>query len=92
MKVVELKVIDATFDYFWSSYPRKISKKMAKRAWEKLSTAQQKEAIEGLKGYVLYWERKGIEKEFIPHASTWLNQERWDDELEDETQWDKILG
>ena len=28
-----------------------------------------------------YWVAKGTDWEFIPHASTWLNQERFEDEL-----------
>ena len=31
---------------------------------------------------------KDTKKEFIPHASTWLNQERWNDEYETENKLD----
>lgn len=84
--MVQLKVMHNKnlFDLFWENYPRKVGKKTAKKSFEKLSAVQQKDALDGLEKYCEYWEAEGTEKQFIPHASTWLNQERWEDELEDE--------
>jgi hypothetical protein len=70
-----------TFENFWSQYPRKIGKLTAKRSWEKLSQENQQKALEAIIEHRKYWAAKGTDWEFIPHASTWLNQERFEDEL-----------
>ena len=69
------------FDEFWSLYPRKIAKATARKAWAKLSAEQQLMAAKAIDTHCQYWNAKETELEFIPHCSTWLNQERWEDEL-----------
>jgi len=71
----------ANFDNFWNMYPRKVGRLTAKRSWEKLSQENQQKALEAIVEHRKYWSAKGTEWEFIPHASTWLNQERFEDEL-----------
>jgi len=71
----------ANFDEFWMIYPRKIGKLTAKRSWEKLSQENQQKALEAIVEHRKYWVAKGTDWEFIPNASTWLNQERFEDEL-----------
>ncbi len=68
------------FEDFWSRYPIKSAKQSALKAWLKLSPNQAlrmeiREALEAQKKSD-QWQRG-----FIPHASTWLNGERWNDEL-----------
>ena len=70
-----------TFENFWSQYPKKVGKLTAKRSWEKLSQENQQKALEAIVDHRKYWVAKGTDWEFIPHASTWLNQERFEDEL-----------
>jgi hypothetical protein len=70
-----------TFENFLQQYPRKIGKLTAKRSWEKLSLDNQQKALEAIVEHRKYWAAKGTDWEFIPHASTWLNQERFEDEL-----------
>ena len=70
-----------TFEQFWQQYPKKVGKLTAKRSWEKLSQENQQKALEAIVEHRKYWTSKGTEWEFIPHASTWLNQERFEDEL-----------
>ena len=69
------------FDEFWSLYPRKIAKATARKAWGKLSAEQQLMAAKAINTHCEYWKTKETELEFIPHPATWLNQERWEDEL-----------
>jgi len=69
------------FNLFWAQYPRKIGKLTARRSWEKLSQENQQKALEAIVEHRKYWAAKGTDWEFIPHASTWLNQERFEDEL-----------
>jgi hypothetical protein len=70
-----------TFENFWSQYPKKVGKLTAKRSWEKLSLDNQQKALEAIAEHRKYWVAKGTDWEFIPHASTWINQERFEDEL-----------
>jgi hypothetical protein len=74
------KMID--FAAAWALYPRKVNRKDAERAWVRLPHASQSAAMDALPTHVLYWSATGTEKEFIPHFSTWINGERWTDELE----------
>lgn len=70
------------FEQFWSMYPRKVAKGAAMKAWVRLTPMEQQQALEALPNHVKYWELKQTEKEYICHASTWLNQWRWMDELD----------
>jgi hypothetical protein len=71
-----------SFDEFWSIFPRKVSKRAALKAWEKELKAGTDPAIiiEGLKRQLPMLMAK--DPQFIPHASTWLNGGRFEDELE----------
>jgi len=69
------------FDEFWSAYPRKIAKAVARKAFAKLTEQQQLDACKTIDDHNAYWKAKETELEFIPHPATWLNQERWEDEL-----------
>lgn len=84
----ETERVREQFDAFWLSYPRKVAKPDAERAWKKLSLPDGEferimSALEVHKGCRKWRENDG---EFIPHPATWLNQRRFDDELELPTQ------
>jgi len=71
------------FDTFWKSYPRKVAKGDARKAWvqtEKIRPSLDLilEAIENQKNTQQWIENGGI---YIPYPATWLRQERWDDEV-----------
>jgi len=72
------------FDTFWAAYPRKIAKAEARKAWAQ--TEQIRPPLEKLLAAILsaskseQWTKQG--GSFIPHASTWLRGERWEDEHE----------
>jgi len=70
------------FDEFWKLYPRKVSKRVAQKIWERMPKEEQEAAFEALPVHIKYWRLKETETEFIPHAATWLNQGRWEDELD----------
>ena len=73
-----------TFDEFWQAYPRKQGKGQARKAYAKaLKAARHDDIMFGLSQQIPSMEAK--EKQFIPHASTWLNGERWTDEPEEPT-------
>lgn len=63
------------FDSFWNAYPRKTSKQSASKAFAKLSDDNQQKAIANIAR--LY---ANTEVQFVPHAATYLNQARWEDQ------------
>lgn len=68
-----------SFSEFWEAYPRHVGKKVAQRCWDKLGIFEQQAVIDGLRLWKqsVDWQCEPI---FIPHASTFLNQRRWEDE------------
>ena len=71
-----------TFAVFYGLYPRKMGRKEAERSWKKLTPDQQLECIEAMPNYLKYWRIKETAKDYIPYPATFLNQERWTDELD----------
>jgi len=69
------------FETFWALYPRKVSKRVAQRKFEALKKDEQQQALEALPNHIAYWKSKNTEMEFICHASTWLSQYRFEDEI-----------
>ncbi|MEV7606100.1 hypothetical protein AB0N65_11730 [Paenarthrobacter sp. NPDC089322] len=73
------------FDAFWGEYPRKVGKEAAKKAFAKaLRLTSYGTIMEGVGN--LRMEVAGKDPKFTPHAATWLNAGRWDDEPEPPTQ------
>lgn len=72
------------FDLFWNAYPKKVAKVAAKKAFLKVNEPVDVliKAIEEQKKSKQWKESNG---QFIPNPSTWLNQERWNDQLDVET-------
>ena len=69
------------FELFWSTYPRRIAKGAARLAFARaLRKASFEDIMAGVSRYVEYIEARGTEMQFVCHASTFLNQERWEDE------------
>lgn len=71
------------FERFWEEYPLKKAKKYAEGIWlRKISPEIAPMIIEDVqkrKRYDHAWLKDG--GSFVPHASTYLNQERWNDEI-----------
>lgn len=81
-KVAEPKS-DPGFDAFWKEYPNKQNKGQARISWAKLKPDQelQQKILDALR---VQKKSKAWTKEngeFIPHPSTWLNAEGWDNEV-----------
>ena len=77
-------VYDERFEKFWSVYPKKVGKGAARTAFMKLKPSQ--ELTDTMIKAVRVAERsdqwRKDKGQFIPNPSTWLNQRRWEDELE----------
>ena len=71
------------FELFWKLYPRKASKKAAKKAWMDIKPDKSMVSIiiAAINSANLYWSHQGISLKHIPHPSTWLAEERWEDEF-----------
>jgi hypothetical protein len=76
--VIDAEVLEFSFDEFWSLYPNKTNKKGAKVKFDKL-TKSQKEKIEQHLPYFI--SNKPFKEYNYPHATTYLNQERFNDEV-----------
>lgn len=72
------------FDIFWKAYPRKVEKKYAKKVWGRIPMSDEffkivMDALEKFKKSEGWTKQRGA---FIPHPTSWLNGERWNDEFE----------
>lgn len=72
----------ADFEQFWAVYPRRIAKAAARKVWEKIRPDD--ELLQQMLA-ALEWQRQQDQwqrdaGQYVPHASTWLNQKRWLDE------------
>ena len=67
------------FEDFWIIYTRKVRRKDARTAWDRMTQEQQLLALVAVVEWRKVWAT--MDEEYIPHASTWLRAERWDDEL-----------
>lgn len=85
-------ICSARFDRFWAAYPRKVGKGAARKIWTKLNPSDDLilKMISSLEKQCSssQWQKDG--GQYIPHPSTWLNQERWDDEISDQERGDGI--
>jgi hypothetical protein len=65
--------VDAVFEEFWVTYPRKADKPAARRAWAKV-TADPAVVLAGAR---LYRDDANREDAFTKYPATWLNNEGW---------------
>jgi hypothetical protein len=71
------KPTDIAFDDFWNSYPRKIAKADAIKAWKKAIKRKSPEDLVRLAK--VYSEGKLPETTYIPYPASWLNKELYED-------------
>lgn len=79
----EIDIYIDHFDTFWKAYPKKVGKGAAEKSFKKLKVDKDLldvmlKAIENQKQ-----SKQWSDKQFIPNPSTWLNQRRWEDEVEE---------
>ena len=79
------KILEQKFNSFWTEYSKKVDKKKALNIWLKKIKPDNElfeKIMSSLKRTKLSkeWQKNG--GEFIPHPTTWLNGERWNDEHE----------
>ena len=73
----------AAFDTFWTAYPRHTNKKAAQQAFQKINPDADllNIMLQSVAAWKLsqQWTKDG--GQYIPHAATWLNGRRWEDEV-----------
>lgn len=65
------------FELFWRSYPRRVAKGAARKAFDK---AIKKTTLENMTRAIREYIARKPEKIDFKHPATWLNSECWDDE------------
>lgn len=71
-----------SFDDLWAMYPKKEGKKYASKCWERLTPEQKSAAVSALPTHLRKWDMDGRQRQYYPDLSTWINQERWEDEID----------
>ncbi len=83
---INKKNTSSVFDDFWKGYPNKANKKKAKISFDRLTKTKQQLAIEDIKTRFV-----GVDNvKYIPHATTYINGERWEDETQTLNQIEEI--
>ena len=70
---------EKNFEVFWTAYPVKVQKKKAASIWSRLSPIQRDSALRDVpirREQDDQWKRG-----FVPHPTTYLNGERWNDQV-----------
>ena len=84
---------NVAFDKFWEVYPNKKGKGAARKAWNKAKINGKLDmilkAVEEQKSLDQWVKDKG---QFIPYPATWLNQERWEDEVQAKPKKGPLIG
>lgn len=72
------------FTRFWQAYPKRVQKKTARYAFfNACKIADKYDIIIAAQEFAKAIKSNGTPKKYIPHASTWLNGERWEDDIDD---------
>lgn len=75
--------VNYDFEMFWQEYPKKVGKKDAKKSFDK---ARKSTDTETMIRAVMAQKQSGQwlrdNGRYIPNPATWLNQGRWDDEIQ----------
>ena len=75
-------IFEERFEIFYKEYPRHLDKEKVKKWFLKNKPDEElfNLIMSKLNDYKKIWENK--DKQYIPYPSTWLNQKRWEDEIE----------
>lgn len=71
------------FDRFWAAYPKHVGKDKALKAFVRINPSEEMltSIIENLEKQKKCYAWGKHNWKYIPHAATWLNQKRWEDEV-----------
>ena len=76
-------LVEKWFEEFWMAYPRKVGKQEATNAWKRIEPDEAlfNTIMQGLESVKHWWIINQTQTKHIPHASTWLNGQRWKDDV-----------
>jgi hypothetical protein len=78
--------LEAAFEEWWLFYPRKIGKGQARKAYAAaIKKGSPSDLLMGVQRFAEHLRVQRTEERYIAHGATWLNGERWLDELPDAT-------
>ena len=69
------------FETFWDAYPKKQARKSAVKAWDKIKKLDFNLIMDALKKQKQTTDWNKDNGQFIPLPATWINNERWKDEV-----------
>lgn len=76
--IKELNISNYSFEVFWEKYPKKVDKKKAESKWAKIPEKTRAVIIGDIE---LRKESDSWKRGYVPHPTTYLNGERWNDEI-----------
>jgi hypothetical protein len=80
----DAQLTDNGFDAFWRAFPKHVGKGAARRAWDRRRLTADLQATilaaVATQRRSEQWQRDN--GRYIPNPATWLNEERWDDQLQ----------
>jgi hypothetical protein len=76
----EKKNYSCAFNDFWTAYPNKKGKLKAWEAWQKASIPKNiVEIVKRHKAHNRDWKKDN--GQYVPYPATWINGQRWEDEI-----------
>ena len=72
------------FAQFWEVYPRKVGKQAARKAFDKVPVSVYQKLVPAVEAQKFGYQWTKEDGRYIPNPATWLNQGRWDDEVQPE--------
>ena len=87
---IDKNIYAQKFNQFYEAYPKKVSKANVEKWFNKNKPDDElfKKIMTSLENYKR--SKQWQDKQYIPYPSTWLNQKRWEDEIEVEKTVDEI--
>lgn len=78
------KPIDDDFELFWKDYPKKVGKEAARKSWN-INKPPIDLVLDSLRWQKRTTQWSKNDGQYIPNPTTWINQGRWQDELQEDS-------
>ncbi len=86
------KTQETRFIRFWETYPRKVSKANAEKAWAKINPDDElTEKIISAIGTAKRLDERFRETRFTPHPASWLNARSWENEFTEGESYEQFI-
>ena len=80
----KLTPLEERFERFWEAYPKKKGKGDAEKKWQRIRPSEDllQKMLDALAAQKMSAQWQKANGDYIPYPGTWLNQKRWEDEVE----------